>query len=110
MWVQEALGPFWGFLSAFNALVANLCDLPAYPVLYTYYLKQYFHLSDAVDWSLKLVTLAIVVALNVRGMEAVTLVSLIFTVIVLSPFLIQPFMVAPDPSQWQDSTNEINWG
>eukprot|EP01138_Halocafeteria_seosinensis_P005150 gb/GECG01005265.1/.p1 GENE.gb/GECG01005265.1/~~gb/GECG01005265.1/.p1 ORF type:complete len:616 (+),score=49.19 gb/GECG01005265.1/:1-1848(+) len=110
VWVQESLGPFWGFVNGQNALVANLCDLPSYVVLYASYLQQFFHMSLAMDITVKFLTLALVVTLNVLGMETVAITSIIFTMIVLTPFAIEPFMASIAPEEWSGVKDKIDWG
>jgi amino acid transporter len=40
VWVQRAMGPFWGFLEAWLSLAASVFDMAIYPTLFTAYLSR----------------------------------------------------------------------
>jgi amino acid transporter len=90
IWVQRAMGPFWGFLEAWLSLAASVFDMAIYPTLFTAYLSR---LSPALTagwhalaWELALI--AVCCAWNLRGAPSVGRGSSGLFVILLSPFAI----------------------
>lgn len=104
-------------LHRYNSLGSNICDLPIYVVLLTGYLeplvsRQLSYDMSAMDTFLvKLACLVFVTILNLRGVQSVTIVSFVLTVLLLSPFVVQPFL--PDvhlkPDTWFKSASVIDW-
>ncbi|KAA0149092.1 hypothetical protein FNF29_06180 [Cafeteria roenbergensis] len=110
-WVSRGLGPFWGFLNAGNSLASNLFDLPLYPVLIADYAVQVFDADKGgvLEWSIKGVSLLIVIVLNVLGIDVVATSSVFFTLIIVAPFIVQLFMVEYKPENWLYVAPEIEW-
>lgn len=110
-WVFESLGPYWGFINGANSLLSNLFDLPIYPVLFAEYVAQVWPWAEGgvQKWILKACALAIVVALNCRGLEIVALTSIGFTLFVLAPFCVEPFLAPPQLGSVGHSRGEIEW-
>lgn len=109
VWVYEALGPTAGFISAFNSFCSNICDLPVYLVLFADYLTSYFQLSWWAIFGIKLTILCAVVVCNIVGMEAVSVVSIFFTVAILAPFFVEPLYEFPSPSELSGVPKSIDW-
>jgi len=117
LWVRRGLGNFWGWMSSYNSVGSNLCDLPLYAVLLSEYVGAYvrrtFHydLSSSELWSIKAFALLFIGALNVRGVSSVSAVSFLITLIIVLPFLIEPVMpdVHLDAHEWTTTTPTINW-
>jgi amino acid transporter len=94
-WVVRGLGPVLGFVNAANAVASAACNLPLYPVLFVSYISAlYPDIPDAGLFGIKAAGLVLTVALNVAGIEAVELASLLFTVIVQTPFVLIPIAAA----------------
>lgn len=104
-----ALGRYWGFVNAFNSLLSNICDLPIYPVLYSNYVTRFLGLGDGAEWLVKVVSLVIIVLLNIRGMEAVTCSSLVMTIVLFAPFVVEAFLDLPHRPDWTGVAKEIDW-
>lgn len=90
-WVVKGLGPTLGFVNAANSLVSALCNLPLYPSLFSSYLQQLFpDMTSGALFAVRLASLILTLGLNAVGIEAVTTTNTIFTVIVLTPFIVMP--------------------
>lgn len=92
VWVRRALGPFWGFQSAWLAIAASLFDMAIYPTLFVTYLGRAFpiladtHLGRP-GWWLGVAMIAACAAWNLRGSRAVGVGSTVLGLLLLSPFL-----------------------
>ncbi len=90
VWVKRAMGPFWGFQEAWLSLVASIFDMAIYPTLFGIYLARLlpkFGVGN-VPLAVGLFVIASCVALNLRGAGAVGKSSLLFTVVLLGPFVV----------------------
>lgn len=107
-WVDRGLGPFAAWVSSFNSLCSNLADLPLYPIIFAENLTGLVTAHAGIAFSffelylVKLVCLATIVALNLRGIEDVGRVSAVLALLIVFPFLVQPFFTLSDlsPSAW----------
>jgi amino acid transporter len=94
-WVTKGLGPVAGFVNAWNMLLSASFNIPLYPVLFSQYVAQ---LSPGIGqgalWGVKLTGLVIVTLLNVVGVEAVQIASLVMVLLVQTPFLLMPITAA----------------
>ena len=90
-WVVKGCGPVLGFVNAANCIASAVCNLPLYPVLFASYITSlYPQISEGGVFGIKLAGLILTVALNVAGIQAVEVASLIFTCIVQTPFILMP--------------------
>ncbi|MGC1783424.1 MAG: APC family permease [Acidobacteriaceae bacterium] len=89
IWVERALGRFWGFQEAWLSLAASVFDMAVYPALAVAYLTQLYPALTAGErglaWSLGIVVLC--VAWNLRGAYSVGQGSLWMLALLLTPFL-----------------------
>jgi amino acid transporter len=108
---MTALGPFWGWMAAYNNLMTQLFDVPVYPVLFAAYVRDLggWSQNSWEDWCVKGGALALVLAFNVVGMELVSTASAVFTLLMLMPFLVEPFLVHQHPSAWVARPPQIDW-
>jgi amino acid transporter len=90
VWVRRALGPFWGFQEAWLSLAASVFDMAIYPTLFVLYLGR---LAPALTagwhgpaWELALI--AVCCLWNLLGAPAVGDGSMLFFVLLLSPFAV----------------------
>ena len=97
-WVNHTLGRYWSFVLSYNAIFCSWLDNPLYIVLFAGYLQQMFDIPDAAMFVIKYIALLATVGLNIVGIEAVSWLSVVFTVIVFIPFLTEPFMVTYHPA------------
>ncbi len=89
IWVERALGRFWGFQEAWLSLSASIFDMAIYPALGVAYLRQ---LDPALTTGhrglvLSLAVVALCVAWNLRGAYSVGQGSLWMLALLLTPFL-----------------------
>ena len=109
--MSEGLGPWAGFINGVNSMASNLCDLPLYPILFSDYIRQFagFSPSGLAAWACKGLALGLVLLLNVYGMKVVALSSVGFTLFLLLPFAVAPFLVTATPSRWFTAAPRIEW-
>jgi len=92
IWVKRALGPGAGFLCTWLMLLYTRFDLAIYPVLFINYLKYYPFASALQDPLYAfLATMAMIIPLtwlNITGSRAVSHTSVLFSIMLLVPFII----------------------
>eukprot|EP00164_Ancoracysta_twista_P016196 GFYU01027064.1.p1 GENE.GFYU01027064.1~~GFYU01027064.1.p1 ORF type:complete len:303 (+),score=69.75 GFYU01027064.1:69-977(+) len=99
VWVNAAFGTHLAFHNGYWNWVVNVIDNTLYPVLFMDYLKPILAPDteegeiDYGLWALSLVMVASVTAMNLRGVEIVGTMSIVFMVIVIIPFCIVIGMV-----------------
>lgn len=90
IWVRRAMGPFWGFQEGWLSLSASIFDMAIYPAIFVLYLGRFnAALTDGwrgYAWSLAVVALSCL--WNLRGAPAVGEGSIVFFVLLLSPFVV----------------------
>ncbi len=96
-------------MNAGNSVLSNWVDLPTYPVLYAEYVGGLFHLDFWGKLAIKATSLILVVILNILGMEAVSISSIVLVAIMLTPFFVQPFLQAPAVADWGGTAPTIDW-
>jgi len=103
LWVKKAFGPMMGFQNGFWGWFNTMADNALYPVMFTDYLES---IIGELDWDVEyLIRLGFIISLtviNILGVDIVGSVSVLFAVLVLSPFVITFFWGLPylDPSSW----------
>ena len=105
IWVDRAFGSFVAHQNALVHLVANFFDNALYPVMFADYLREFhpaLQLEGLPRYLLCASMLACVAVLNLLGVDAVASVSVLFTVLVISPFaaLVVIGLPAVDPGAW----------
>lgn len=111
-WVIRGLGPQAGFINAWNMMLSASLNIPLYPVLFASYVGQLVpSISTAGLWGVKLTGLLIVTVLNIIGVEAVEMASLIMVVLVQTPFIMMPITAAIEkqPFNWSALGQSTNW-
>ncbi len=89
-WVRHGLGNFWGFQEAWLSLLASVFDMAIYPTLFVAYLARLFpwfgvgHRGIVVG----VVVVATCAALNIAGIQVVTMTSLWLFALLSAPFAI----------------------
>ena len=89
-WVRRAMGNFWGFQEAWLSLAASIFDMAIYPTLFVTYLTRLFPWFG-VNHRAVLAGLAVVVvcaALNIAGVEVVSMTSLWLFFLLSMPFVL----------------------
>lgn len=90
IWVQRALGPFWGFQEAWLSLAASVFDMAIYPTTFTLYLSRVAPSLTAGHrgLALKLAIVLMATLWNLRGATAVGEGSVGMMAVSLSPFVV----------------------
>ena len=131
LWCERALGPFWGWMNAYNSLLSNVFDLAAYPSLFGTYVATFLRLDAGVSLSsvegylVSLSALALIVYLNVKSLHAVGTASAALALFTVLPFAVQPILLvargelftkevaanlAKDASDWGSGADRhIDW-
>jgi amino acid transporter len=114
VWTKMAFGEFWGFSMGWWIAMANYLTGVAYVVLAADYFSLYFPMSAATSFCFKAAIIIAFTALNLKGLEEVSIASTIFSVIILVAFAavfvvgimhwdnspVEPFMAADGLSSW----------
>ena len=70
VWVRRAFGPFWGFQVGWWSWINSFVDVAVYPALFADYAKYWFpDMSSATRWTIALVFIWGLTALNVAGVR-----------------------------------------
>ncbi len=88
-WVRRALGEFWGFQCGWWAWTCQFVDSAVYIALILGYVGGWWPQLDG--WELWLIGAALIGVfawINIRGLDLVALSSIIFTVIIVAPFIV----------------------
>lgn len=89
-WVRRGMGNFWGFQEAWLSLAASIFDMAIYPTLFVTYLARLFPWFGFNHRGV-LAGLAVVVvcaALNIAGVEVVSMTSLWLFFLLSMPFVL----------------------
>jgi len=112
IWVEKAFGRFWGFQEGWLSWLCSFADNALYPVMFVDYLAYLRGDLSSVDrWLIGTGLIGAITWLNIRGTRLVGLTSVIFTFLVLAPFVAMVICGAPrvDPSKWLHHGTNINW-
>jgi amino acid transporter len=105
-WVEEAYGPFWGWLQGCLTWVSGATDNAIYPVLFLDYLFQVLGVADDMSFWVRFALLSGICLslayINYRGLDLVSELSLTVCFLSMSPFIVFFFVAIPkiDPSRW----------
>jgi amino acid transporter len=105
-WVEEAYGPFWGWLQGCLTWFSGVTDNAIYPVLFLDYALQMFHNDQDLDGVTRFILLSttclVLTYINYRGLDIVGDMSMTICVLSMSPFVV--FCIVGlfklDPSRW----------
>lgn len=114
VWVEAALGSFWGFQQGWWSFVDSLVDNALFPRLFSDYMLRVAPAFGMFgSWMVGVLVLAICTLVNILGLGLVGWAALLFTVLVVSPFMficIAGFRRTVLNSLWQARPlHEINW-
>ena len=95
VWVRRAMGPFWGFANAWWTWMYALVDATIYPVLFAGYLSRLLatvsgsaEFSPLLRWGVTVAVIVVFTLLNIRGTKGVGRTSVVFSVLIVVPFLL----------------------
>ena len=112
IWVERAFGRFWGFQEGWLSWLCSFADNALYPVMFVDYLV-YLNgdMSPAERWLIGIGVISFVSWLNVRGIGVVGFTSIVFTLLVLAPFLVMVWLGAPkvETVHWFARSAIIDW-
>ena len=86
VWVSRALGPFWGFQTAWVSLAASIFDMAIYPNLFADYLKKV--LPANINMIAAIAAMFLCLVWNLFGAKKVGYSAVWLSVALLSPFLL----------------------
>ncbi len=89
VWVRRALGPFWGFQEAWLSLASSVFDMAAYPAVFVLSLGRIWPAATHGSNGLSIAAAVMLTCLlwNLFGAKAVGEGSILFGVLILSPFV-----------------------
>ena len=95
VWVRRAMGPFWGFVNAWWTWMYALVDATVYPVLFATYLSRLLvtvagapGFGPTPRWGVAAAVIVLFTLLNVRGAASVGRASVVFTGLIVAPFVV----------------------
>ena len=97
-WTRRALGRFWGFQAAWWWTLATLVDTSLYVVLAASYLQGYAGFGQDIFYLTCWSIIALFAVINVLGLRFVALGSTVFSLLIISPFLV---LIAVGLANWQ---------
>ncbi|HJU61150.1 MAG TPA: APC family permease [Candidatus Binatia bacterium] len=112
VWVERAFGRFWAFQEGWLSWLCSFADNALYPVMFVDYLAYLRgDMSPLERWLMGIGMISIITWLNTRGIRLVGLSSIVFTLLVLAPFVCMVVLGAPqiEPSIWLTRTVSIDW-
>jgi amino acid transporter len=86
-WVKDALGKFAGFAEAYLTILYTAVDMAIYPVLFVSYISFVIHLSANAQVVAAVAIVWAAGCLNMMGVRPVGRASILFTVLLLVPFV-----------------------
>ena len=94
LWVTSAFGQQAGEMAGWLQFVSSGVDACIYPGLFLVYLKEIVDTEDralsdpVVEWTIKVAFVAMMLLLNILGIESVGHGSTVFMIMLLSPFVV----------------------
>src|SRR5437868_2916257 len=88
VWVERALGPFWGFQEAWLSLAASVFDMAIYPTIFTLYLGRFWPPAEAHPVLIGGAVITACVLWNLLGTRAVGDGSVLMMLALLAPFAV----------------------
>jgi len=112
VWVQRAFGRFWAFQEGWWSWLYSFADVALYPVMFVDYLSSLCGpLSPPERWLLGMGVILCMAILNVRGTQVVGNMAILFTVLVLAPFVVMTLggIGQVNPAAWTSRPEVIDW-
>jgi len=105
VWVCRGLGPFWGWMNAWNSALCNVFDNAIYPVLTIEYIRTIYtdEISEKQAMVIKIGVVVIGAVINFFKLRMIGNGSGFLALVVLAPFVICFFYTLPDikpAEQW----------
>jgi amino acid transporter len=112
VWVERAFGRFWGFLEGWLSWLCSFADNALYPVMFVDYLAYLTgEMSTIERWLIGAGVISLVSWLNIRSIRLVGLSSILFTILVLAPFLVMGWLGSSkvETAHWLARAAVIDW-
>ena len=112
IWVEKAFGRFWGFQEGWLSWLYSFADNALYPVMFLDYLAYLRgDMGPMERWLIGTTVILAITWLNIRGIQLVGFMSIVFTLFVLAPFVTMVILGASrvETSHWFASTGNVNW-
>jgi amino acid transporter len=112
VWVERAFGRFWGFQEGWLSWLCSFADNALYPIMFVDYLAYLSGDMALMErWLIGAGLISFVAWLNIRGIRVVAFSSMVFSLLVLAPFLVMSWLGAPrvDTVHWFARTAVIDW-
>ena len=88
-WTRRALGEFWGFQCGWWSWTCQWVDSAVYIALIQVYVHGWWpQLNGWEIWGIGAVLIALFAYTNIRGLNIIALSSVLFTIIIVAPFLV----------------------
>jgi amino acid transporter len=88
-WTRRALGEFWGFQCGWWSWTCQWVDSAVYIALIQGYVSTWWpQLNGWELWLIGAGLIAVFTFINIRGLDIVAFSSVLFTIVILSPFLV----------------------
>jgi amino acid transporter len=85
-WVRRAFGPFWAFQVGWWSWIDSFVDVAVYPALFVEYLRFWYPAMAPLErWTLAVLFIAILTALNVLGVRPSGQTAVVLSVLALLP-------------------------
>jgi amino acid transporter len=117
LWVERAFGHFPGFLNGMFAMFCNIVDNSLYPALFADYLGYLVggEIPRTVRALIQIVVVISTLCINVVGMDMVGSASILFSIIITSPFILLVILGLPsvDSQLWLQGPPQesgVQWG
>jgi amino acid transporter len=112
VWVERAFGRFWGFLEGWLSWLCSFADNALYPIMFVDYLAYLTgEISPLERLLIGVGVITLVSWLNIRSIRLVGISSILFTALVLAPFLIMSWLGLPEvqTAHWSARAAIIDW-
>ncbi len=112
IWVERAFGRFWGFMEGWLSWLCSFADNALYPVMFVDYLAYLSgDMSPVERWLIGAGIISFVSWLNIRSIRLVGFSCVVFTLLVLAPFLVMALLGTPkvDTVHWFARAAVIDW-
>lgn len=113
IWCERAFGTFGGWMNGYNSIISSLFDIALYPALFISYMGEIFEITPLLKWIIIVLVVAVVVFLNIYGVELVGSASGFFVCFIMLPFLVMFFGVLfqgqMKPWVWTRFSKTISW-
>lgn len=113
-WTTRAFGPVGGWMNGMISVFTNIFDLALYPLLIVSYIDDVLKFGeDWHRWVFVVLLVSAAVALNLAGVEAVGTASMIFFVLLYSPYVVETVIASSEgrvsPATWFHTRKDIQW-